>query len=144
MKRLSTIAIATTLLATVFMQAADAKGYLARKAMELPDLVLGTDEAGYKVSTALYELETGKAYSLKIISSGRKEYALKGGDFFDFIWLRKVEAGGMEIKANTLYELEFEDEGQAEIFFVPIKPGTYKLYAEGLEAKGTFTTIKVK
>ncbi len=144
MKRLSLFAIAAALLTAAFTQAVEAKGYLARKAVELPDLILGTDEAGYKVNNALYELETGKAYSLKIISSGRKEYALKGGDFFDFIWLRKVEAGGMEIKANTLYELEFEDEGEAEIYFVPIKPGTYKLYAEGLEAKGTFTTIKVK
>lgn len=132
------------LLIIAFSSAAHSKGYLARKAIELPDLVLGIDEAGYKVSTALYELETGKAYSLKIISTGRKEYALKSKDFFNFIWLRKIEAGGMEIKTTNLYELEFEDESEAEIFFVPIKPGTYKLYAEGLEFKGTFTTIKVK
>lgn len=123
---------------------AHAEGYLALRATELPDLVLGVDEAGYKVSTPTYQLQTGTAYSLKIISTGRKEYALRGTDFFNFIWLRKVEAGGMEVKAVSLYELEFEDESEAEIFFVPIRPGTYKLSAAGLESKGTFTTITVK
>ena len=50
----------------------------------------------------------------------------------------------MEIKASHIYELEFENEAEAEIFFVPIKPGTYTLKARGLENKGTFTTIKVQ
>ncbi|WP_135078792.1 copper-binding protein [Terasakiella sp. SH-1] len=143
-KRLLSFAAAFTLGAVALTSMADAKGYLARKSVELPDLVLGTDEAGYQVSTKEYNLETGKSYALKIISSGRKEYAMTGDDFFNFIWLRKVEAGGMEIKATHLYELEFEDEGEAEIYFVPIKPGKYILKAEGLEAKGTFTTINVK
>lgn len=144
MKRNHFLAAALILGSALFTTSSFAEGYLARKSIELPDLVFGTDEAGYQVSTPVYEIETGKSYSLKLISSGRKEYAVQGGDFFNFIWLRKVEAGGMEIKANTLYELEFEDEGQAEIFFVPIKPGTYKLAAKGLEAKGTFATIQVK
>jgi len=121
-----------------------AKGYLASKSVRLPDLVFGTDEAGYQVSQGVYELETGKSYRLKIISTGRKEYAVRAPKFFNFIWLRKVEAGGLEIKATSLYELEFEEEGTAEIFFVPIKPGTYTISAAGLEHKGTSAKIKVK
>jgi hypothetical protein len=58
--------------------------------------------------------------------------------------LRKVEAGGLEIEANALYEVEFEDEGEAGFFFVPIRSGTYELYARGLKEKGTSVTINVK
>jgi hypothetical protein len=50
----------------------------------------------------------------------------------------------MEIKASALHELEFEEEGEAEIFFVPIKPGTYNISAAGLEHKGAEAQIKVK
>lgn len=121
-----------------------AEGYLATQPTELEELVLGTDDIGYGVSVKEYNLETGKAYSLLIKSTGAKEYAVVAPDFFDFIWLRKVEAGGLEIKANSIYEIEFEDEGEAELFFVPIRPGTYQLYARGLEDKGTSVTINVK
>ncbi len=129
---------------TLFSIASHAAGYLATRPVTLPDLVFGIDEAGYQVSQQAYELETGQSYRLKIISTGRKEYAVRATDFFNFIWLRKVEAGGMEVKANTLYELEFEDEGEAEIYFVPIKPGTYTLYAAGLEERGARVQIKVR
>jgi hypothetical protein len=121
-----------------------AEGYLATKPIELETLVLGTDMIGFNVSVKEYNLETGQAYSLLIKSSGHKEYAIVAPDFFDYIWLRKVEAGGLEIKANAIYEIEFEDEGEAEIFFVPIRPGSYELYAKGLKEKGTSVTINVK
>lgn len=123
---------------------ADAKGSLATRCKELPKLVLGTDAAGYAVSQSSYDLETGKCYKLEIESSGRKEYVLRGADFYRNIWLRKVEAGGMEIKAHSLYELEFEEEGEAEIFFVPIMKGKYKLVSVGLEERGTIITFNVK
>ncbi len=114
-----------------------AKGNLARKCVELPELVFGTDEAGFAVSQSDYRLETGTCYSLMIRSTGKQEYAVVGEGFYRNIWLRKVEAGGMEIKATHLSELEFEDEGQAEIFFVPIVSGEYKLFAKRLDHKGS-------
>lgn len=123
---------------------AQADGYLATRAEKLEPLVLGTNEIGFDVSPKQYNLRTGQAYRLLIKSSGYQEYALVAPTFFDFIWLRKIEAGGMEIKANSIYELEFEDEGEAEIFFVPIKPGTYEMYAKGLKERGTSVTFKVK
>lgn len=42
-----------------------AKGNLARKCVALPELVFGTDEAGFAVSQSDYRLETGVCYSLK-------------------------------------------------------------------------------
>ena len=123
---------------------AAAAGSLATRCAELPKLEFGTDITGYKVSQESYDLETGKCYKLEISSSGNKEYVIRGSDFYRNIWLRKVEAGGVEIKAHSLYELEFENEGTLEIFFVPIQRGTYTLTAEGLEEKGTKAAFNVK
>jgi len=131
-------------LATLCPGTSRAEGDLATKPIELETLVLGTDMIGFNVSVKEYNLETGQAYRLLIKASGHKEYAMVAPDFFNNIWLRKVEAGGLEIKASALYELEFEDEGEAELFFVPIRPGTYELYAKGLQDKGTSVTINVK
>ena len=123
---------------------AQAKGDLTRKPIGLPDLVLGNDVSDYAMSQKKYQLETGKAYKLNIVSSGLKEYAVEAPEFFASIYLRKVEAGGMEIKASMLTQLEFEDEGEAEIYFVPVKPGNYRFYAEGLEGKGMEGVFEVK
>ena len=128
----------------VVAEVALAKGYLATRATRLPDLVLGTDDTGFELSQKEYKLETGKAYRLKIVSTGKHEYAMVAPEFFDFIWLRKVEAGGVEIKANAIYELEFENEAEADIFFVPIKPGTHKMKAKGLEIRGVEVKFIVK
>ena len=96
------------------------------------------------MSTPSYQLTTGKAYQLTIISSGKREYAIHADDFFNFIWLRKIEVGDVEIKTNGLYEIEMEREGKATLFFVPIKPGKYRIYAKGLDAKGAVASIEVK
>jgi len=132
--------------AVVMVAAAPAlsAGYLATKPTKLEKLVIGTDESGYGLSVTEYQMETGKAYSLEIESTGRKEYAFEAPKFFNFVWLRKIEAGDMEIKASNLYELEFEEEAECEIFFVPIKPGTYEFRIRGLEEKGMVGKFVVK
>jgi hypothetical protein len=134
--------VAATLL--VGATAAVAEGYLATNINKLPDLVFGSDAAGFAVSQPEYRLETGKAYQLTLVSTGKREYAIRGDDFFNFVWVRKVEVNDVEIKATGFYEIEMEREGKATIIFVPIRPGNYRLYAKGLEAKGTVTKITVK
>lgn len=124
--------------------AALAAGDLTRRPEKLPDLVMGSDESDYFLSQKEYTLETGKAYKLAIISNGQKEYALEAPEFFASIFLRKVEAGGMEIKAVSLTELEFEDAAEAEIYFVPIKSGKFEFVMDGLEGKGMVGTFNVK
>lgn len=121
-----------------------AAGDMTRRPVALPDLVLGNDDSDYFMSQTEYQLETGQAYQLKIIASGQKEYAFQAPEFATSIYLRKVEAGGVEIKAVTLTELEFEDAGEAEIFFLPVKPGKYRFYAKGLEGKGMLGHFVVK
>lgn len=121
-----------------------AEGDLTRRPTKLPELVLGTEDNRYHMSQKEYHLETGKSYKLEIVSSGQTEYALVAPDFFASIYLRKVEAGDMEIKAVSLTELEFEQEAEAEIYFVPIKPGKFEFSVEGLEQKGMEGVFIVK
>jgi hypothetical protein len=121
-----------------------AEGDLAQRPEKLPDLVLGLGEAGYGVSRKDYALVTGKAYRLKIKSTGQKACAWQAPDFSNFIWLRKVEVNKVEIKASYVYEIEMEREGEAEIFFVPIRPGEYAWGCRGLEGKGLAGKFIVK
>ncbi|HJZ44411.1 MAG TPA: copper-binding protein [Hyphomicrobiaceae bacterium] len=121
-----------------------AEGYLATDIQKLPDLVFGSDEAGFAVSNPSYQLTTGTAYQLTIVSTGKREYAIRADYFFNFIWLRKVEVGDVEIKTNGLYEIEMEREGKATLVFVPIRPGKYRIYAKGLDAKGAVSHVTVK
>ena len=123
---------------------AGAEGYLAQKPEKLPDMVLGLGETGYGISQKDFALTTGKAYRLKIKSTGQKECAWQAPEFANFIWLRKVEVNHVEIKASHVYEIEMEREGEAEIFFVPIRPGEYAWGCRGLESKGMAGRFIVK
>ncbi len=53
---------------------ASAKGDLAVKAKMLK-LELGSEKSDYAMSSKEFQLETGQAYRLKIISSGLKDYS---------------------------------------------------------------------
>jgi hypothetical protein len=123
---------------------ASAEGYLALKPEKLPDLELGLGETGYGVSQKDYALVTGKAYRLKIKSTGQKECAWAAPELANYIWLRKVEVNSVEIKASHVYEIEMEREGAAELFFVPIRPGEYAWSCRGLEGKGMAGKFIVK
>jgi len=128
---------ATAIAATFALSgAAYAAGDLTLKPTELPDLTVGQGDSGFGVSQKTYNLETGKSYTLTIKSTGKKECAWQSPGLFQNIFLRKVEAGEIEIKAVMLTELEFEQEGEAEMFFVPIKPGTFAWYCKGMEERG--------
>jgi hypothetical protein len=139
-KEVLALAIALTLSGI----AARAEGDLSLKVTKLDQLTLGTGEAGFGVSKKSYDLVTGKAYSLMIKSTGAKECAWESPEFAKAIWLRKVEAGEVEIKASHLTEIEFEREGEAEIFFVPIRPGSFPWRCRGLEGKGMAGAFVVK
>lgn len=127
-----TVALALALVGSSTIAAA--QGFLVGRTERLEPLVLGTEESGYGVSVEEYQLTTGQGYTLFLESSGLKPYAMVSPDgFFNYIWVRKIEAGDVEIKVNGIYELEMEEESELAIFFTPIRPGTYTLHAKGLE-----------
>jgi hypothetical protein len=136
------VAVVTAVLAVPDL--AGAEGYLAQKPERLPGLELGLGETGYGVSHKDYVLTTGKAYRLKIKSTGQKECAWSAPELANYIWLRKVEVNHVEIKASHVYEIEMEREGEAELFFVPIRPGDYAWGCRGLEGKGMAGKFIVK
>ena len=121
-----------------------AEGDLADRPQKLPDLALGLGDTGYGVSQKDFALTTGKAYRIKITSTGNKPCAWEAPTFTNFMWLRKVEVNRVEIKASHVYEIEMEREGEAEIFFVPIRPGEYAWSCRGLEGKGMAGKFTVK
>lgn len=113
-----------------------AEGYLAGKPEALTDLEIGLGDSGFEKKGGDYEIVTGKGYSLKIKSTGKHECALLPPAFFDNIFIRKVEVNKVEIKLAALKEIEMEDEGEAELFFVAIRPGECTWNCRNLEAKG--------
>ncbi|MGX5736741.1 copper-binding protein [Bosea thiooxidans] len=136
--------VSIMLAAPLLVGTAQAEGYLAQKVERLPVLELGLGNAGYGVSQKDYNLQTGKGYVLKLKSTGAKECAWTAPEFSNFIWLRKVEVNKVEIKASHVYEIEMEREGEAELFFVPIRPGEYPWSCTGLAEKGMAGRFIVK
>jgi uncharacterized cupredoxin-like copper-binding protein len=116
--------------------AALAKGDLATRATRLEPLVLGNDQSDFHMSVKEYKLETGKYYRWKIEASGKREYNLKANEFWRNAWIRQIAVGKMEIKTATLDELDFDDAGSLEVYFIPIRPGTYEFRLDGLEERG--------
>src|SRR5690349_21559369 len=113
-----------------------AKGDLATRATRLEPLTLGNDETDFFMSTKEYKLETGKYYRWKVISSGKREYNLVAPEFWRNAWIRQIATGDLEIKTGTLEELDFDGAGALEVFFVPVRTGTYEFRIRGLEQRG--------
>jgi hypothetical protein len=102
----------------------------------LEPLRFGTETDNAALEPREYRLKVGQGYRLKIQATPGAEYAFVAPAFFRNIWIRKVEAGEVEIKSATLDELEFENGGEAELFFVAIRPGTYEYGSKGMIERG--------
>ena len=130
-------ALGLAVLATMPVGSAAAKGDLATKAKKIK-LALGSKDSDYAMSQKQYRLETGQAYRWQIKSSGFKPYQLEAEEFFRNIWIRRIKVDDVELQVSVLHEVEFEEteESEIEIYFVPIRTGTYEFSFEGLEEKG--------
>jgi len=116
----------------------------AHNLVRLEPLVLGSETDSAHMAPKEYRLKSGQGYRWKITASDQAEYAFVAPAFFRNIWIRKVEAGDVEIKAATLDEIEFEKGGEAELFFVAIRPGTYEFGSRGLMERGVAGKIVVE
>ena len=121
---------AVTILATGLLFAA---GDLTRRAVRLDPLVLDAVK-GFSIDS--YSVETGVYYRWRIKSDGREEYRLVAPAFFREIWVDRVAIEDMEVKPSGLHAVELGDAGEIDIWFVPIRPGTYEFSVEGLRTQG--------
>ena len=113
-----------------------AKGDLATRATRLEPLVLGNAQSDFFMSTKEYKLETGKYYRWKVEASDKREYNLVAPEFWRNTWIQQIAVGKIEIKTATLEELDFDGPGAIEVYFVPIRTGTYEFRVRGLEQRG--------
>lgn len=119
---------------------------LTKKRQTLPDLVLGNEEGNdYVVENRDIELESGKAYRLRIVAKGRQEYKFYAPEFFRHIWLNQIVIQHLEIHGGGPPDhFEFDEPGEIAVEFVAIKPGEYPWTVRGLEAKGMTGKFIVK
>lgn len=127
----------TGLIATVLFVALAgpifAEGDPTRRADRLETLLLNAAEGFSKKS---YEVETGNYYRWRIESDGLEEYKLLAPELFRESWIDQVVIEEREVKPFGLYAVEFDDEGEIDIWFIPQRPGTYEFYIEGLQTQG--------
>lgn len=109
------------------------EGNFALRAERLDTLELNAAE-GFSIKT--YEIETGQYYRWRIESDGREEYKVLAPELFRNSWVDQVSIEDKEVKPMGLYAVEFDDEGEIDVWFVVLRPGTYRFYVENLETQG--------
>ncbi|MBI1621296.1 cupredoxin domain-containing protein [Aquamicrobium zhengzhouense] len=110
----------------------------------LEPLVLGSEDNDFYMEPKEYRLKVGQGYRWVLKAAADFEYGVVAPEFFRNIWIRKIEVGDAEIKTSSLDEIEFEDEGEAELFFVMVRPGTYEFKVRGMESRGMVGKIIVE
>lgn len=128
----------------VFALALPAYAQEKAKTIRLPDLEIGLGEAGFGVKQDGADMKTGSSYRMWLKSTGKQPCAFHAEEFFKTLTWRKIEINKVEVKAQVVTELEFENEGAAELFFTPTKAGEYTWVCEGLANKGMTGKFVVK
>lgn len=136
MKRMAP-AIAACLIALSTFAQADP----TRRATRLDPLFLDAS-SGFSIDR--YELESGVYYRWRIESDGLEEYKLLAPELFRESWIDQVVIEDREVKPNGLFAVEFDAAGAIDIWFVPIRPGRYEFYIQGLETQGFKGVVVVK
>tara|TARA_B100000965_G_scaffold291901_1_gene249705 strand:+ start:589 stop:999 length:411 start_codon:yes stop_codon:yes gene_type:complete len=118
-----------------------AEGNLASQPTKLELQIKGD----LSMSAYSFELETGKFYKWIIESDGIEEMMLQAPDIFRNVWVSQIVIDEREIHGvNSLYGIEFDDEGDVAIFLVPIRPGKFEYYVKGYKDRGMVGTFNVK
>ena len=118
-----------------------AAGLLAGGAQELPPLMLSVVKP---LAEGPITLKSGEYYKITIICDGSGELALGGSGFFRNIWVDEVVINDIEIRPFGIESMEFDDEGEAEIKFIAIRPGSYELRIPGTTGESQGVTIIIE
>lgn len=106
-----------------FASAKNLKGLLHSKTILDPITI----SAGEPLAQKTYKLEAGKYYKLILKCDGSREVPIVGAAFFRNIWVNQVSINDIEVRPLGIDSFEFDDEGEIELTFIPIKPGTFTL-----------------
>lgn len=129
------LALAAALGLSLAGQPVLAAGNLAAQLTNLEPLVLSGRDMTMSVKE--YTLETGKYYKWTITSDGLEEFRVNAPELWRASWINQIVINEIEVKPlGGIYGVEFDDEGTAEIYFVPIQPGDYEFSAPGFEGQG--------
>lgn len=103
-------------------------GLLTGGAEELAPITLAS---GQPLASEPYRIEAGKYYELTIQADGSAELAIGGPEFFRNVWINEIVINDIEVRPLGVESLEFDDEGEATISFIPIRPGRFTLSIPG-------------
>ena len=121
---------------------AAAEGNLTRRAVRLEALKI---DAAKGFSKKSYQLETGKYYRWRVVSDGRGAYSFRFPELSRNAWFDQVVIEDREVKPyGGVYSLEFDAEGEIDVYFVPIRPGTYEYFVENYRESGMLGAIEIK
>ena len=142
MKSIGVAIISIFCVTVLLIHEASGKGNLARRAERLEELKINA-EKGFSIKK--YLLETGKYYRWRIISDGRDEYSFVFPKLSRNVWIGQVVIDKKEVKPfGGIYSLEFDEEGEIDVYFLPIRPGKYDFYVENYRESGMLGQIIVK
>ena len=108
-------------------------------------LNLAVDTRALAFSEVRFELETGKYYKWVITSDGFEEIMLQAPELFRKSWINQIVISDLEVHMfGAPFGVEFDDEGDITIFFIPLRPGDYDFYVPGYEDRGLRGTFVVR
>lgn len=128
--KLVSVSIAAAGMLAVGATVALAQSGMVGKAEKLSEITLAS---GSPLADKPLELKAGTYYELKIKADGSAEMAISGPAFFRNCWVDEIVINDIEVRPLGVDSIEFDDEGEAEISFICIKPGTFELTAPGTE-----------
>ncbi|MBF0427477.1 MAG: hypothetical protein HQL94_01030 [Magnetococcales bacterium] len=95
------------------------------KAME--KITVTMDEFSYNPKHMVFKV--GKAYQLILKNEGEKKHYFTAPEFYKAIATRKLQSNkDGEIKAPYFTAIELMVGGQLDLYFVPVKKGTYPVF----------------
>lgn len=101
----------------------------------------------YSYTPSELRFKTGVPYKLQIQNKGSSKHYFTSEEFFKGIATRKVQSNADgEIKAPYFSALEVFPDRSLDLYFIPVKKGTYRLHCTitGHEAKGMHGVIVIE
>jgi uncharacterized cupredoxin-like copper-binding protein len=101
----------------------------------------------YSYQPETLSFKAGVAYKLELLNGGKSKHYFTAPEFFKAIATRKVQSNADgEIKAPYFSALEVYPGRSLDLYFIPVKPGSYRLHCTiaGHEEQGMHGRIVIE